>query len=142
MFLIDTNILVYAVSAADKTKRDRARAVLSDLMLRSEAALALQSCAEFLAAAALKPGSPLSLQDALRQLRSWERHMILLFPSFETVELAAGGVSRHKLSFWDAMIWAVALQHEIPVILTEDGPVGSRLRGVRLIDPFQGEYRA
>jgi len=141
MFLIDTNILVYAVSTAEKIKQTRARAVLSDLMIHGEAALALQSCAEFLTAAALKPSSPLSLGDALGQLRSWERHMSILIPSFETVEVAAEGVTKYKLSFWDAMIWAIALQYEIPRVLTEDGPVGSEIRGVKLVDPFTSDYR-
>ena len=56
----------------------------------------------------------------------------------DTLDLAANGVIRHKLSFWDAMIWAIAEQHGVEEILTEDGPVGSTIGHVLFKNPFAG----
>lgn len=136
MILIDTNILVYAVSPGEPEKQARSREVLAELMRTGRAALSLQNCSEFLTAASLKPGSPISLDDAHAQLRAWRNHITILLPNMDTLDLATDGVKGHKLSFWDAMVWAVAEQHGVEEILTEDGPVGSTIGHVRFTNPF------
>jgi predicted nucleic acid-binding protein len=54
---------------------------------------------------------------------------------------AAQAVARHKLSFWDAQIWAAAKLNNIPVVLSEDFNTGSILQGVRFLNPFASEFR-
>jgi predicted nucleic acid-binding protein len=54
----------------------------------------------------------------------------------DTLDMATNGVIGHKLSFWDAMIWAVAEQHGLEEILTEDGPIGSTIGHVTFTNPF------
>lgn len=49
---------------------------------------------------------------------------------------AAIGVRDHKMSFWDAQIWAAARTNGIPVILSEDFSDGSVLDGVRFVNRF------
>lgn len=49
---------------------------------------------------------------------------------------ACRGVVEHQLPLWDALIWAVARQHEVPYILTEDAPDGRVLEGVTYRNPF------
>ncbi len=137
MLLIDTNVLVYAVSPAEAERQARARSVLTDLMRQREAALAVQNCAEFLQVAAIRRDSPLELSDAVDQLRVWCRHMTVFSPDYGTVEMAVEGVERYQISFWDAMIWAIAVQNGLEEILSEDGPSGATLRGVRWTNPFE-----
>jgi predicted nucleic acid-binding protein len=45
-------------------------------------------------------------------------------------------IERLSMSFWDAMIWAVAKQNRVAEILSEDGPVGSVVEGIRYTNPF------
>lgn len=137
MWLVDTNILVYAVSPAETVKCPAARSFLKDLMARGQAAVAVQNCAEFLSAAALKPKSPLEISDAMTILNAWVAHMRVLSPNFETVEMAVGCIDRYQLSFWDAMVWAVAVQEGLEGVYSEDGPVGATIGGIRWRDPLK-----
>ena len=43
---------------------------------------------------------------------------------------------KHRLSFWDAMLWATARQSGCSAILSEDMQDGRRLIGVEIINPF------
>ena len=47
-----------------------------------------------------------------------------------------GAVRDHGLSFWDAMIWAVAKEAGATVLLTEDLQTGRELGGVTFLSPF------
>jgi hypothetical protein len=46
-------------------------------------------------------------------------------------------MTQHRLSFWDALIWAVAKEHNVTVIDTEDFQEGRDIDGVRHINLFQ-----
>jgi predicted nucleic acid-binding protein len=48
-------------------------------------------------------------------------------------------VGRHRLSFWDAMLWATAKRAGCRVLFTEDLQDGRRLEGVLFVDPFASE---
>jgi predicted nucleic acid-binding protein len=45
-------------------------------------------------------------------------------------------MTRHGLSFWDALIWAAAHENGVPIIYSEDFQHGRELEGVRFINPF------
>ena len=46
-------------------------------------------------------------------------------------------VARHRLSFWDAMLWATAKAAGCRLILSEDGADGRDLEGVVQVNPFE-----
>jgi predicted nucleic acid-binding protein len=50
---------------------------------------------------------------------------------------ALGAVGRHRLSFWDALLWATARDAGVPVVISEDFQHGRELDGVRFVDPFR-----
>ena len=79
-----------------------------------------QVLGEFFTVVTRKIPSVLSAGDAVSQIRS---HLSL----WTVIELtgilvldAAIGVRDHKMSFWDAQIWAAASANRIPVVLSED----------------------
>ena len=58
------------------------------------------------------------------------------------VVIAAGHAVRdHNLSFWDAQLWAVAKLNQFDTILSEDFQAGSRLGGVRFVNPFAADFQ-
>jgi len=61
-------------------------------------------------------------------------HILDLLSS--TTFRAVDGVVRHGLSFWDALIWAAALEHGIPIVYTEDCPGAREIEGIRYVNPF------
>jgi predicted nucleic acid-binding protein len=42
----------------------------------------------------------------------------------------------HRLSYYDAHIWAAAHLNQVPVLFSEDFQDGQVLEGVRFINPF------
>ena len=55
---------------------------------------------------------------------------------------AMDAVGEHRLSFWDAMLWATARQAGCAAILSEDMQHGRRLSGVTFLDPFSQDGAA
>ncbi|WP_159712288.1 PIN domain-containing protein [Geminicoccus flavidas] len=47
-------------------------------------------------------------------------------------------ITRHRLSLWDGLIWAVCDRMGVPVLLSEDLQDGRMLGGVMSLDPFGG----
>lgn len=136
--IIDTNLLVYA--AGIRTTRARQRDAIAVLdAARGDACLTLQSLAE-LSAVALRHGMPAHQCRTL--VEAYQRAWTILLPSVNTVPLALAGVAAHQLSFWDAMLWAVAREHGMQEILTEDGPTGAIIEGVRFRNPLNGSGSA
>jgi predicted nucleic acid-binding protein len=130
--LIDTNILVYAARAdGDRDRQEAATRALQ--RYHADGALAVQILAEF-ASVLLRKGRPLTdVQEDVASLRqSWR----VVAPNVDTVPLALSAVALHRMSFWDAMLWAIAKQHSLSSILTEDGPTGTTVGGVQYLSPF------
>ena len=48
-------------------------------------------------------------------------------------------VEEHRLSFWDAMLWATVRQSGCSAIPSEDMQDGRRLGGVEIVNPFTAE---
>lgn len=49
---------------------------------------------------------------------------------------AARGFRQHRLSYYDAQIWATARLNQVPTVFTEDFQDGQRLEGVRFVNPL------
>ena len=46
-------------------------------------------------------------------------------------------MKKHRLAFWDAMLWAAAQRAGIRYLLSEDLQDGFELQGVRFVNPFE-----
>lgn len=130
--LIDTNILVYAAGAdGDQGRQRMAIKTLRDY--RADGVLAVQVLAEF-ANVLIRKRRP--LQTVRSDISILEKTWQIVAPDARTVPLALIGVEEHQMSFWDAMLWATAMQHRVTTILSEDGPTGSTVGQVLYLSPF------
>ena len=138
-FSLDTNILVYAVDRESGERHDRSRALLGRAA-RSDCILTVQALAEFFHATTRKNLLPLARASAF--VRNWLD--VFQVASADTVALvdAMDAVAEHRLSFWDAMLWATVRQSGCSAILTEDMQDGRRLGGVEVINPFTADSAA
>lgn len=69
-------------------------------------------------------------------MAEYRRSWTVLLPTARTLETALDGVRDHQLSFWAGMLWAVAKENNLAVMVTEDGPTGAAIGGVRFRSPF------
>jgi predicted nucleic acid-binding protein len=130
--LVDTNVLVYAAGIRTDAERQQAATQLLD-RVRPEACLSLQVLSEF-SAVALRNGLSAACCRAI--VAEYRRSWTVLLPSAGTLDAALGAVAEHRLSFWDALLWALASENGLTEIITEDGPTGAVVGGVVFRNPF------
>ena len=135
-FSLDTNILVCAVDR-DAGERHRRSRELIEQAARCDCVLTLQALAEFFHAPTRK--ELLDSKRASAVLRSWRNVFeVTVADDFALID-AVDAVEEHRLSFWDAMLWAAARRAGCSAILTEDMQHGRRLGGVVFLNPFAAD---
>lgn len=135
----DTNLLVYA---ADTRAGHRHPPVVA-LMQRARGAdciLCLQSLAEFFHAITRK--RLLTPDEARRWVDDWRAAFPVYAASEECLTDAIDLHRRHRLAFWDAMLWATAREAGCRILLSEDFQDGLRLGSLRCVNPFAAANRA
>jgi predicted nucleic acid-binding protein len=142
-FLVDTNVLVYAYDSASPLKRRRAIDVLNRLRGSDRGCLSVQVMSEFytnvtrVTRKPLFPLTPDQAQDSsIRYVRSW----YILDLTDRTFLDAVQAVQQHRMSYWDALIWATASQNGVANILTEDQQDGRLIGPIRYHDPFSADF--
>ena len=132
---VDTNVLVYADDEDGGKKRDRARALLRELVSSGRAVLSTQVLQEFFVVATKRLVLPAERArqrvEVLAQL-----DVVLVRPE---LVLAAIDLHRlHGLAFWDALVVRSASAAGCTRLLSEDLSHGQILDGVRIENPFAG----
>jgi predicted nucleic acid-binding protein len=136
--VVDTNILIYSRDVNEPAKRVRAIEVIDQLGASGDLVLTSQILNEF-SAALLRRGAPIA--DVRAAVESWRdlAEVLPLQPATTTVALDA--VDRHRLSFWDALIWATARDAQVKIVISEDFQHGRAIDGVTFVDPFRDPPR-
>ena len=137
-FSLDTNILVYSVDSTANGRR-RAAIELVQRAARADCVLTLQALAEFYSVASRR--SILAAPRAREAVQRLGALFEVAAGSPEDLREAILAVEEHRLSFWDATLWAAARRSGCAAILTEDFRDGQELGGVRFVNPFRPENR-
>ena len=139
-YLLDSNILVYTLDTRDPDKRQRAKEIIRAVALSGSAALPVQSLSELSNVCLRKLEPALEPHEIRREI---ER----LYMAFRVIPLTAPvvmealrGVHEHRLSYYDAQIWATARLAQIPVVLSEDFNSGATLEGVSFLNPLDPAF--
>lgn len=114
---LDTNVLLYAEDARDPKKRDRAQAVIRELVADQAAVVSTQVLQEFFVIATKKLKLPAALaQDCVTNYAQLD--VVIVQPA---MILSAIELHRlHGLAFWDALIVRAAREGGCTTLLSED----------------------
>ncbi|MEA5446848.1 PIN domain-containing protein [Gammaproteobacteria bacterium AB-CW1] len=132
---VDTNILVYAHDRDAGIRHEAAYRLMSRLWDSDTGILSTQVLQEFYVTVTRKipsPVSPASARALIEPYTSWH---------VETAEpvdvLRASEIQeRHRLSFWDALIVAVADKAGAKIIYSEDLNAGQQIEGMKIVNPL------
>lgn len=133
MIFLDTNLFVYAVSAApdDAAKREVSREILGE----GNFVISLQVVQEFIHVVSRKARLG-QTSEAIRQTAE----MMLSFPlaslSPALVLKSLLLKERYKIQYWDAAILAAAAESGCHTLYSEDLSHGQDYEGVKVINPF------
>ena len=78
-------------------------------------------------------------KEAEAQINDWMQLFPVASASSKSLPKAINAVSVHTLSFWDALLWAVAREAGVTLLLSEDFQHDRVLDGVRFCNPFKLE---
>ena len=130
---LDTNVLVYASDRDEPDKRRRARALLRATAADGNGMISTQVVQEFFVTATRKLAiDPLQAKAIVATLHRLD----LLEVTLEDINQAIDGVVLWQVSFWDALILAVAGRANCSVVYSEDLNAGQRYAGVEVKNPF------
>ena len=134
--LIDTNVLVYMFDRSVSDKHAQAIRILTALQTSQLGCMSVQCISEFMKATTRGPLPKLSPHEAAAQA-DWIMNSYPIYPLTSTViRVAFRGFLEHRISYYDAQIWACAFLNQIPVVFSEDFSDGQILEGVRFVNPF------
>ena len=129
----DSNILVYAADA-DAGERHMAAVDLIGRAAHADCVFTLQSIAEFFYVTTGK--ARLSVSKAAGFVDDWGAVFPVHAANLDSLVNAVGAVHRHRMGFWDAMIWAAARGAGCRLLLSDDLQDGRTLDGVMFVNPF------
>jgi predicted nucleic acid-binding protein len=136
----DSNILIYAIDSRGDARHRVAASALARAIRDRAAVVPLQALGEFYHVTTRKLG--LARATARRFVDGWARTTRVEPYGEDDLGAAMRACEDHGLSFWDALIWAVAERTGAAFLVTEDLQPGRRLGRVTFIDPFDPANRA
>ncbi len=132
---VDTNVLLYAVSRAEKERRKAA--VAREILRRRDLALSVQVLQEFYVQSTRETRRDrLRHYQAVRLVESFCRYPVqeLTLP---ILRAAFATRARWGLSYWDAAILEAARASGCEVVLSEDLSAEQDYDGLRVENPFR-----
>lgn len=130
---IDTNIFVYTDDADAPDKREQAESLIEAGRRSGKGVLSTQVLQEYFSAATRKLG--VDVVTAKRKTELYSRLDVVQITPNDV--LAAIDLYRlHQLSFWDSLIVHAARSARCSVLYSEDMGHGSKIEGVRILNPF------
>ena len=137
MRFVDTNILLYAVSALSDDPQKRLRAL--DLLASGDLALSVQVLQEFYHQAT-RPNRPKALTpDQALLFIERIRHFSVQDVTLEIFRAGVALAQRYRLSYWDGAILAAARALGCEIVYSEDLNHGQDFGGVVVVNPFLDE---
>ncbi|CAA7624242.1 PIN domain-containing protein [Magnetospirillum sp. SS-4] len=133
MLALDTNVLAYAEGVNDARRQARALEIIAALP-SGMVLVPVQVLGELHRVLTVKASrAPEAARDAIL---SWMDALICRDTSSSALLSALDLVADHRLSFWDALILAVAAEAGCRLLLTEDLHEGFTWHGVTVVNPF------
>ena len=143
LFLVDTNILVYAFEFSD-TRHTKAKTLLESCWNGKRTfAITLQNLAEFYTTITKKIQEPLSKNEAENIVSLFLNHTTWkkIGVTETTLKRAININNKTGADFWDAMIVAVMLENGITHIYTENVKDFTKIPGLVVKNPFKEELK-
>lgn len=134
---LDSNIFVYLFDEGAHKKRSTAEAITRDAIEARTGCISFQVVQETLNVLTRKLAVPVTNADAQGFLHKVLMPLWRVMPSQKLYSEAIALQRRLRLSFYDSLIVAAALEAGCKRLLTEDLQDGQRIEGLRIENPFK-----
>ncbi|MBI4687197.1 MAG: PIN domain-containing protein [Nitrospirae bacterium] len=137
---VDTNVLVYAYDIDAGHKHKVATNIMKDLWISGRGILSTQTLQEFFVTVTGKISSPIDAsvaEEILKRLAKWD----VVTNSMATVFSAIALQKRYRLSFWDSLIIASAIEGRARTLFSEDFSDKQKIEGIVINNPFKNKQK-
>lgn len=135
MNAVDTNVLVYAVSADEPVKGPTAMALL-DQLTAADTLLLWQVACEFGSVISKLRSRGRAGDDAFETLVALRGRFPLVLPAPGVLDLGLRLHREQGLAYWDAMLLAACVEAGVERLYSEDLPGRPSVQGVTVVNPF------
>ena len=137
-FFLDTNIFVYSLDLNSPAKAKVAQALVRRAVDTGKGAISYQVVQEFFNVVLRKFAEPMSPADAEQYLAITFRQLLSVYFSAALCGEALRLYGQYRLSWYDALIVAAAIEAECAVLYSEDLQDGRTFGSLRVKNPFSG----
>ena len=136
-FFLDTNIFTYSLEASLITKASKARQLIRAAMATRQGIVSYQVVQEFFNVALRRFAASMSYAEAESYFSTVFRPLWAVHSSPVVFLRALQLTSRDRLSWYDSLIIAAAIEAQCEVLYSEDLQHGRKLEGLLIENPFR-----
>lgn len=135
-FFLDTNIFAYSFDSAAPAKQKKARELILKGLTARKAVISYQVVQEFFNIALRKFSHPMTVSEAEHYLRTIFQPLLSVQSSYTLFSRALRLEEGHRLSWYDALIVAAAMENQCTILYSEDMHHGHRFGELQIKNPF------
>jgi len=136
-FFLDTNIFVYSLGGTPAGKARRAAELVREGVAGGKGIISYQVVQEFFSVAFRRFAPPMTFAEAEHYLATIFRPMLAVHSSQALFAEALRLYERFRLSWYDSLIVAAALEAHCGVLYSEDMRHGQTFGDLRIDNPFR-----
>ena len=133
---LDTNIFVYAFDPSSPAKQRHAAQLIREAVSTRKGIVSYQVVQEFFNVALRRFARPMTVPEAEQYLSTVFRPLLAVHSSPVLLSEALRLTERHRLSWYDSLIVAAALEGGCGVLYSEDLQHGQRFAQLKVENPF------
>ena len=135
-FFLDTNVFVYSFDRSAPWKARRAFQLIRGAVETGKGIVSYQVVQEFFNVALRRFAKPMSWADAEQYLSTVFRPLLAIHSSQALYAEALRLSDRFRLSWFDSLIIAAAIEAQCSVLYSEDLQTGQRFGNLEITNPF------
>jgi predicted nucleic acid-binding protein len=135
-FFLDTNVFVYSFDGSAPAKARRALQLIRGAVETGKGIVSYQVVQEFFNVALRRFAKPMTLADAEQFLSTVFRPLMAIHSSQALYGEALRLSDRFRLSWYDSLIIAAAIEGQCSVLYSEDLHAGQRFGDMEIQNPF------
>jgi predicted nucleic acid-binding protein len=135
-YFLDTDIFIYMFDGKAFAKAKKAVALVTQAVDSGQGIISYQVAQEFLNVALRHFMQPLTPAEAEQYFLTILKPLLAVHSSPALYLDALRVASRYKLSWYDALIVAAALESQCKTLYSEDLRIGLSIEGLRIENPF------
>src|SRR5215472_15972654 len=135
-FFLDTNIFVYSFDSSAPSRARRATQLIQRAAETAKGIVSFQVVQEFFNVAFRRFTQPMTVAEAEQYLSTVFRPLLAVHSSQALYGEALRLTGRHRVSWFDSLIVAAAMEGRCSILYSEDFQDGQRFGDLKIQNPF------